>query len=86
MDVAFATVLRARMAAIQCIPDPLSPDGYNSAGCNSDCVYNHNYANGTCVRNKPTAIIPGQEVDSDGNVLSCGCFYDDKGSLFRPTN
>jgi hypothetical protein len=79
-DLAVAVFLRTRMEALQCIPDPLQPNGYNNAGCNVDCIENHNYRNGTCVNNTPTATFVGETRVG----FNCGCFYDNNMSLTYP--
>jgi len=72
-DQLLRPVLRTRMAALQCVgvqPDPTT--GYDSTGCQADCVQNHGYKNGTCKNLAPQVQIGDPTYDTD-STLFCEC-------------
>jgi hypothetical protein len=71
VDLEVAIGIRARMAALQCVPQILSPGESNNAGCTVDCVDNHQYKSGTCGNTTAVATFPGEV----GVGYNCRCSY-----------
>jgi hypothetical protein len=67
---------QARMKAVQCVADPISPNGYLNSGCIADCVNNHQYSNATCQAVVPSSPATTDITTSDGKTLRCDCRYE----------
>lgn len=72
-DAVGQAFVELRMRALLCTKDASQPNGYNSLGCDADCVRNHGNATGVCTTfTKDGQISDSSEENSDVD-LYCIC-------------